>query len=72
MKKHTLTLSVVLLTVLGSFQNTHAMDGAKRVAQEIFSKAQAKAHIVCSTHFKNIKKSDIKVLLVRVGAGLTG
>jgi hypothetical protein len=58
MKKHTLTLSVVLLTVLGSFQDAQAMGGARRFAQGLFSKAQA----VRSTHFKDVTGEDVAVV----------
>ena len=36
MKKNTLTLAVALLTVLGSFQDAHAMGGARKLAQGLF------------------------------------
>jgi hypothetical protein len=61
MKKHILTLSVVLLTVFGSFQDAHAMGGARKLAQSFFHAQVAKAQGLRSTHFKNVAKEDILI-----------
>jgi hypothetical protein len=63
MKKHTITLSVVLLTVLGSFQDAQAMGGARRFAQGLFSKAQT----FDKKHSKNIDKAILGTALASTG-----